>query len=148
MHRFLWLSLLLLGTLSAAQSDAVSGVRAQEEAFRQAELHYDTAVAGTILADDFVLVAASDGKPHSKTEFLPLIGDRSDPLEVLEYGPMDIRVYGDTAIVFSTAHEKFVLHGKPMEVRGPRTAFWVKERGRWMLVAIHASRFPENPITP
>jgi ketosteroid isomerase-like protein len=150
MNRLLVLLILGAGALAVAgqTSNAIDDVKAREEAFRQAELHYDTATAGAILADDFVLVSAGDGEPHNKKWFLPLIGDRSAPLEVLEYGPLDIRVYADTAIVLSTTHEKFILNGKPFEFNGPRTAFWVKENGKWMLVAIHASRFPDKRVEP
>src|ERR1700722_12720161 len=52
--------------------------------------------ADTLLSKDFILTAASDGTLRSKSEFLPMIGDKSDPLEVLEYGAMQIHVYGDT----------------------------------------------------
>ncbi|WP_353064322.1 nuclear transport factor 2 family protein [Tunturibacter psychrotolerans] len=127
MHRLSLISLLLVSSLPAiAQSVTVSEVKAREEEFRQSELQYDTAAAAQILADDFVLISASDGKPHDKKWFLPLIGDRADPIEALEYGDMDVRVYGTSAVVISTVHEKFLLHGKSVEFRGPRTAVWVK----------------------
>jgi ketosteroid isomerase-like protein len=71
-----------------------------------------------------------------------MIGDKSDPLEVLEYGAMQIRVYGDTALVLSTIYEKAYYSGKPVEFRGRRTAVWVKQNQRWVCVTIHASSFP------
>lgn len=149
MNRLALVSIFLIGSLPAvAQSDAISSIKAREEAFRQAELQYDTVTAGAILSDDFVLVSASDGKPHNKKWFLPLIGDRSEPMEALDYGDLDIRVYGNSAVVISTIYEKFILHGKPFEYRGPRTAVWVKDRGQWMLVACHVSRLPDKPIQP
>ena len=149
MSRFAFLSVFLISSLAAiAQTDAVSEIKAREEVFRQAELRYDTATAGAILSDDFVLVSASDGKPHDKKWFLPLIGDRSEPMEALDYGYMDIRVYGNSAVVISTVHEKFLLNGKPFEYSGTRTAVWVKGKGKWMLVALHVSRFPDKPIQP
>ncbi len=122
--------------------DTETVIKAQEEAFRQAELRYDVHGADALLSDDFVLTAASDGTLRSKSEFLPMIGDKNDPLEILEYGDMVIRVYGDAAVVLSTVHEKAYYGGKPVEFRGRRTAVWVKENQRWVCVAIHASAFP------
>jgi hypothetical protein len=72
----------------AAHSDAAAEVKRQEKALRQAELTYDVHAADALLSKDFVLTAASDGTLRSKSEFLPMIGDKSDPLKVLEYGDM------------------------------------------------------------
>ena len=127
---------------SSNSVDAATEVKQQEEALRKAELRYDVHAADTLLSKDFVLTAASDGTLRSKSEFLPMIGDKSAPLEVLEYGAMQIRVYGDTAIVLSTIHEKAYYGGKPVEFRGRRTAVWVLQNRRWVCVTIHASSFP------
>jgi hypothetical protein len=122
--------------------DAATVVKAQEEALRQAELRYDVHGADALLSQDFVRTAASDGTLRDKSEFLLMIGDKSDPLEILEYGDMKIRVYRDTAVVLSTVHEKAYYGGKPVEFRGRRTAVWVKQNQRWVCVTIHASAFP------
>ena len=127
---------------SSKSADAATAVKLQEEALRQAELRYDVRAADALLSTDFVLTAASDGSLRSKSEFLPMIGDKSDPLEILEYGAMQIHVYGDTAIVLSTIHEKAYYGGKPVEFHGRRTAVWVQQNQRWVCVTIHASSFP------
>jgi len=127
---------------SSNSVDAATEVKQQEEALRQAELRYDVHAADALLSKDFVLTAASDGTLRSKSEFLPMIGDKSDPLEVLEYGAMQIHVYGDTAVVLSTIHEKAYYGGKPVEFRGRRTAVWVRQNQRWVCATIHASSFP------
>jgi hypothetical protein len=118
-------------------------VKAQEEAFRQAQLKYDSVSAKAILADEFV-GTGNHGEQVDKEQFLSLIGDKEDPLEVLEYGEMDIRVYGDTAVVWSTIHEKAVYSGKIDEYRGRRTALWIKRDMHWQCITIHTSRFEDN----
>ena len=106
---------------------------------------YDVHAADALLSKDFVLTAASDGTLRSKTEFLPMIGDKSDPLEDLEYEAMQIRVYGNTAAVLSTIHEKAYYSGKPVEFRGRRTAVWVQQNQRWVCVTIRTlPRFRQN----
>jgi ketosteroid isomerase-like protein len=127
---------------SSNSTEKATEVKLREEALRQAELRYDVDAADALLSKDFVLTAASDGSLRNKSEFLPMIGDKSNPLEVLEYGGMQIRVYGDTAVVLSTIHEKADYGGKPVEFRGRRTAVWVQQNKRWVCVTIHASSFP------
>ncbi len=122
--------------------DDVTAVKAQEEALREAELQYDISAADALLAEGFVLTAANDGNLYSKQQFLPLIGDKSNPMEALEYGDMDVRVHGNAAVVLSTVHEKFWYQGKPIEYKGRRTAMWVKQNQRWLCVTIHVSAFP------
>jgi hypothetical protein len=91
-------------------------VKGQEEALRQAELEYDIHAADALLFEDFILTAASDGSLRTKPEFVRMIGDKSDPLEILEYGAMQIRVYGDTAVVLSNVHEKAYYGGEACRI--------------------------------
>ena len=131
------------GASSAPRFADVAAVKAREEAFRQAELHYDTAAAEAILADEFV-GTGNNGELFNKQKFLSLVGDKADPLEALEYGEMEVRVYGDAAVVWSTMHEKAIYGGKVDESHGRRTAMWVRRDSRWQCVAIHTSAFRES----
>jgi len=126
-----------------SQLAEIAAVKAQEEALRRAQLKYDSASAMKILADEFV-GTWNHGEQANKHQFLSLIGDKEDPLEVLEYGEMDVRIYGNTAVVWSTIHEKAVYNGKVDEYRGRRTALWVDCDMHWQCVTIHTSPFEEN----
>jgi ketosteroid isomerase-like protein len=133
--------LLLLGSPVFAvdrASDDVAQVKLCEEAFRQAELLYDVTAAGKLLADDFTLTGMYG--LFTKKQFLSLIGDRSNPLELLEYADMNVRLYGDAAVVLSAIHETARFAGKPYDLRGRRTAVWVRRHDTWMCVTIHVSR--------
>jgi ketosteroid isomerase-like protein len=118
-------------------SDDIAKVRSCEEALRQAELRYDATTTGKLLADDFILTGMYG--MFTKKQFLSLIGDRSNPLELLEYADMGVRVYGDVAVVLSAIHEKARFAGKPYDLRGRRTAVWVRRTGNWTCVTIHVS---------
>jgi hypothetical protein len=124
----------------SASSAATGEVQVAEEAFRQAQLKYDTSSAASLLADEFV-GTWNHAEQADKKQFLSLIGDQADPLEILEYGEMNIRLYGDTAVVWSSIQEKAVYDGKVDEYRGRRTAIWVKRNMRWQCVTIHTSAF-------
>lgn len=127
----------------SSQSVEIASVKAREEAFRQAQLNYDTASARAILADEFV-GTWNHGEQVNKVQFLSLVGDKDDPLEVLEYGDMEVRVYADAAVVWSTIHERALYGGKVDEYRGRRTAMWVKRDKRWQCVTIHTSPFEKD----
>lgn len=137
---------LLVGiTLSGAQPSPVkqpttsldiAAVKQQMQALRTAELHYDAGSAAKLLADGFLLTSA-DGKLYTKEQFLNLVKDRSNPLELFEYGEMEVRVYDTTAVVFARVHEKGFLDGKPYELNGRPTFTWVKQKGAWVCVAVH-----------
>jgi hypothetical protein len=144
------LALLAFSVLAGAQPspgssslEKITLVKDQEEALRQAQLKYDTVSAKSILADEFVGIW-NNGEQANKEQFLLLIGDKDDPLQALDYGEMKIRVYGETAVVWSTIHERAVYAGKVDEYRGRRTAVWVKRGTRWQCATIHTSPFPEN----
>ena len=135
------IALLLLGLpVFAADraSDDVAKIKSCEEAFRQAELRYDVTAARKLLADDFMLTGMYG--LFTKKQFLSLIGDRSNPLELLEYADMNVRVYGDAAVVLSAIHEKARFARKPYDLRGRRTAVWIRRNGSWTCVTIHVSQ--------
>ena len=126
-----------------SQSDEAASVKAQEEAFREAERTYDTTAATAILADEFLLTG-NHGEQLNKTAFVALIGDKADPLEIPDYGDLEVRAYGDAAVVWSTIRERALYNGKPDEYFGRRTAMWVKRGIRWQCVTIHTSAFENN----
>jgi hypothetical protein len=127
----------------ASEAEEIASVKLQEEAFRQAELKYDREAARQILAEEFVIVG-NHGENLSRAEFIDLVGDKADPLEVLEYGDLQVRIYGQTALVRSTIHERAVYGGKRDEYRGLRTAMWVKRDGRWQCVLMQTSASEEK----
>ena len=106
------------------------------QALRTAEFHYDAESAAKLFADGFLLTS-TDGDLYTKDQFLKLVRDKSNPLELIEYGEMEVRLYDTTAVVFVQVHEKGLLDGKPYELNGRPTFTWVKQRGAWVCVAAH-----------
>jgi hypothetical protein len=105
----------------------IAALRQQMQVLRTAELHYDAGSAAKLLADGFLLTSA-DGKLYTKEQFLNLVEDRSNPLELFEYGEMEVRVYDTAAVVFARVHEKGSIDGKPYELNGRPTFTWVKQK--------------------
>ncbi|MBZ5653518.1 MAG: nuclear transport factor 2 family protein [Acidobacteriia bacterium] len=128
------------GQTPAAQqpttSPNIAAVKQQMQALRTAELRYDAEAAAKLFADGFLLTS-TDGNLYTREQFLKLVGDKSNPLELFEFGEMEVRVYDKTAMVFVRVHEKGFLDGKPYELNGRPTFTWVKQKGVWICVAVH-----------
>ena len=82
------------GQTSPAQqpttSPDIAAVKQQMQALRAAELRYDAEAAAKLFADGFLLTS-TDGNLYTREEFLKLVGDKSNPLELFEFGEMEVR---------------------------------------------------------
>ena len=68
---------------------------------------------------------------------------KNDPkYEIFENYDMKARVHGDTAVVTGKTHTKGVSGGKPFDSEFQFTDTFVKDGGRWRLLASHASKLP------
>jgi ketosteroid isomerase-like protein len=65
---------------------------------------------------------------------------KSDPkYEIFENHDMKVRVHGDTAVVVGLTHLKGISGGKPFEAELQFTDTFIKDAGRWRLLAGHVS---------
>jgi len=68
---------------------------------------------------------------------------KNDPkYEIFENYDMKVRVHGDTAVVTGKTHTKGVSGGKPFGFQFQFTDTFVKDGGRWRLLAGHVSKLP------
>jgi len=100
------------------------------------ELAYEARTAAKLLADDF-MPTTTDGTTMSKKEFLDVISNSDNPLELFEYSEMQVRVYGEAAVVSARLHEKGFMDGKPYELKARPAWTWVRQNGIWLCVAAH-----------
>jgi ketosteroid isomerase-like protein len=124
-----------------AQSQDKSRIVALENSWNQAELHNDAHAVDLLLADDFVMTVA-DGYTLNKAQMLTSVRDTSYRPEVLQSDNMEVRMYGNTAIVTGSYLEKGKDKGKPFERRGRFTDTWMNLNGQWRCVASHFSVKP------
>lgn len=106
------------------------------ERLRSAELAYDTAAAASLLSDKFELSAA-DWNVYDKRAFLNIVGDRSNPLQIFEFGKMNVRVDEYSAIVIVKVHEKGMLSGKSYELDGQAMFVWTRHGQNWICLGAH-----------
>jgi uncharacterized protein (TIGR02246 family) len=149
MKQTLVIAILMLAASAMAQGQKQSAGGAQrstvEQAIRkvdderiQAQIHADAAALDRIYADDFIGIGPSGivrGKPQVISDFTS--GDLK--FQSINTEEVQVRVYGNTAVETGRSimdgHDK----GKTVPRENRFTRVWVKQQGRWRLVANHYS---------
>ena len=135
---FSLLSFLLINLLSAAQAPGTDtedhAVLGLELAWNQAEIHRDVRAVDSLLGPDFLRVDHC-GRLMNKTSYLAEVAVTGLQPSHIVNEDMQIRRYGDTAVIVSTYHEKGTDKGKLTSVRGRFTDVWVRRAGKWMCIS-------------
>jgi ketosteroid isomerase-like protein len=123
-------------TTGADVAQVEQTIRALEEKWVAAIVAKDTAAVEGLLADDFV--GTTNDRRYVKKQALQDVAEGTH--EVLTLDDLQIRVYGDTAIVDVDQTEKS-RHGTD-DFSGSYlfTNVWVNRNGEWRAVASHGSR--------
>jgi ketosteroid isomerase-like protein len=146
MWRWCILACLILASSVAAAQDQPSG-RGDEATVRQIETDWadalakgDAAAIEPILASDYKIVAPG-GSMQTRDQSL---GDiRSGAYKITEWttgDDLDVRVFGDAAVVTGSNTEKSTYNGEDTSGRYRWMDVFVKRNGRWQAVASHVSR--------
>jgi len=113
-----------------------------ENEWADALVKHDWAFLDHILADDYTWTDA-EGNVWTKAQFLASLKSGEDVISSLVSDDMEVRVYGDTAVVTGRTTVKEQYKGKDISGQYQWTDMWVKDyAGRWQCVASHSSRAP------
>jgi len=110
----------------------------------QAQIHADVAGLERIYADDFIGVGPS-GTVRTKPQVISDFTSGDLRFQSITTNDVRVRVYGNAAVEtgLSTMNGQDKGHAVP---RGTRfTRVWVKQNGRWRLVANHYSTSMSHP---
>lgn len=118
----------------------------------QADTHWnrlrlqgDAQTLAPLLADDWLLTH-SDGRIQHKADYLQELATRQRRNTRIDNEDVQIRNYGDTAVITGTSVQAAISDGKPWEGRFRFTRVWVQRDGHWQMVASHSSRLAN--VTP
>ncbi len=104
----------------------------------QAQIHADTAALDRIYADDFIGIGPS-GTVRTKPQVLADFTSHNLKFQTITTDEVQVRVYENTAVETGLS----IMIGQDKSKTVPRdnrfTRVWVKQRGRWRLVANHYS---------
>lgn len=122
---------------SAPASDVAATLKATEQAWIDAELRHDAAAFEKLVADDWVAITP-EGPSETKAERAAEILKGTVTSATL--GPMNVRVFGDTAVVTGSDVETEVVHGKEAIGYYVWTDVFVKRDGKWLAVASQTTK--------
>ncbi|KFX71755.1 hypothetical protein TMS3_0107515 [Pseudomonas taeanensis MS-3] len=114
-----------------------------EEARRKALIADDHATVKALFADDLVYVHTT-GLIHNKREYLSYARDVVAYLAI-ERGDLQVRVYGDVAVMTGSQVNTLKKRNEGGQVRGEGfvTQVWIKGASGWQISSFHGSRLPQ-----
>jgi ketosteroid isomerase-like protein len=104
----------------------------------QAQIGADRAALDRIYADDFIGIGPS-GTVRTKPQVLSDFTSGNLKFQSITTDDVQVRVYGNTAVEIGRSTMKGQDNNKAVPVDNRFTRVWVKQHGRWRLVANHYS---------
>lgn len=90
------------------------------------------------LAEDYLLVTPT-GAVRTKREVIRELATPGMKMEPFEPFDVQVRLYGDSAVVTGRMRQRFILGGIRYANDVRYTDVYVRRKGRWVLVSGHAS---------
>ena len=119
---------------SAAEAEVIEVARSWDRAM----VVNDPEAIGAFMADDWTIIG-TDGSIGDKPTFLELVRSRKLSHDVMESHDLNVRTYGDTAIVTGRGVSGGQYAGKPFYVVERMSCVFVKQDGEWRCVLTHLS---------
>lgn len=104
-----------------------------EKDFANAVVSNDADAIGKFLADNWEIIDP-DGKIIDKPRFLSVIKSGTLTHQLMESSEMNVRSYGDSAVVTALTKSKGKFAGQEFTTEERATDFFVKRNGRWQCV--------------
>ena len=134
--------LLIAGCAHAAVPDEGLRLRSLERDLDRAIVQRDARRVSELLADDWLLVS-NTGKVTTKPELLAELALPDLEFQDNETRDVMVRVWGDTAVITGTLHQRYRLRGTQENVTLRYTDTWTRTGDSWRQVSGHASRLPD-----
>ena len=125
----------------AQESDEGNAVLQTERDLATAYLKSDADGIAQGVMEDYTLTN-SMGKIATRADDIGEAKKKDPKYEIFENYDMKVRVHGATAVVTGKTHTKGVSGGKPFDFQFQFTDTFVKDGGRWRLLAGHVSKLP------
>jgi len=109
----------------------------------RAMVHNDTEAIGRFMADDWTIVGA-DGSTSDKATFLGLVKSGVLSHDLMQSEDIDIRVYGDAAVVVARGVSGGLYHGRPFREVERQSNMFIRQGSQWRCVLTHLSRLQQR----
>jgi ketosteroid isomerase-like protein len=130
--------------IAAAQRREIEALEAKRCA---ALVAGDVGILSELLADDLVHVHGG-GSVDDRAGYLAGVAERF-VFHAVERGPLNIRIFGDVAIVTGPLKQTLSVKGSGdrLEVEGPTTQVWVRTERGWVQNTCH-NNFAKRSVVP
>jgi ketosteroid isomerase-like protein len=119
-------------------SAAIEEIQALEEARNQAIIHSDVAALDRMTSDDYTFITLR-GELRTKSDILKGFASGSFKYESRQIFDLNVRVYQDSAVVTGRSVQKGSENGKDYSGAYWFTRVYVKQKGRWITVALQTT---------
>ena len=114
-----------------------------ENDWADAWIKRDIAFFDRIMADDYTWTSPW-GEVLTKAHNLALVKSGEDVIKSWVLADIEVRVYGDAAVVSGRDTIKETYKGEDVSSQNRWTHTWVKRAGRWQCVAAHSSEIAQE----
>ena len=121
-----------------AQTTVEREILRLEDARNQAVIHGDVTALDRMTSDDYTFITLR-GELRTKSDILKGFASGSFHYESRQISDLKVRVYGDTAVVTGRSVQKGMENGKDYSGDYRFTRVYVKEKGRWVTVALQTA---------
>jgi uncharacterized protein (TIGR02246 family) len=129
---------LILGQSANSAPSSEQEIRALEDERNRAILKGDAAALERMTADDYTFITLR-GELRTKSEIVKGFQSGSFKYDSRTISDLNIRVYGDTAIVVGRSIQKGSENGKDYSGDYRFTRVYVKQKARWITVALQTT---------
>jgi ketosteroid isomerase-like protein len=128
--------------MAGTSGSAAEELKRIENDWTAASKSKDATKLGAILADNWVGLGW-DGKTSDKAKLLADLKSPGNTLSTIEMGPMEVRLFGETAVVTGSDTETSTAEGKDTSGKYIWTDVFVKQGGRWKAVSSQSTKAPQ-----
>ena len=111
----------------------------------RAMVQNDAEAIGRFMADDWTIVGA-DGSTTDKATFLGLVKAGVLSHDLMQSNDIEIRVYGDAAIVVARGVSGGLYQGRPFREVERQSNTFIRQGSHWRCVLTHLSRLQQRDI--
>ena len=113
-------------------------------AWDRAMVTNDADAIGRYMADDWVIIGP-DGGVGDKPTFLSLVASGALTHDVMESHDVDVRPYGDAAVVVARGISGGAFQGRPFYLVERASSVFVRQADAWRCVSTHLSLIAGSP---
>ncbi len=120
--------------------DVIEAILRTESEWAEAHLRLDLATIARIMADDYVIIG-KDGTVIARDEALASYRDDVRKWEYARSDELDVRVYGEAAVVIGRWTARGENNGKRFDYVARFMSVYVRRDGQWYIAAEQSTPF-------